>query len=89
VPSSLTRQGHESSFFSLFALTDKSASFLGPFIVGLIADLTGNIRLGFVFLLIMLAVPVPILLGVRMEDGRREAREWARGREIEGRGVDE
>jgi UMF1 family MFS transporter len=69
-------QGHESTFFSLFSLTDKSASFLGPAIVGVIADFTGNIRLGFVFLLIMLAVPVPVLLRVRTRRGKEEATEW-------------
>lgn len=73
----LTDQGHESSFFSLFALTDKSASFLGPFVVGLIADLTGNIRLGFLFLLVMLLIPVPVLLRVDIVAGQEEARVWS------------
>ena len=70
-------QNHESSFFSLFALTDKSASFVGPAIVGLISDMTGNIRNGFIFLLIMLAVPVPVLLRVRAKRGKEEAIEWS------------
>lgn len=70
-------QNHESSFFSLFALTDKSASFVGPAIVGLISDMTGNIRNGFIFLLIMLAVPVPVLLRVRAKKGKEEAIEWS------------
>ena len=69
-------QGHESSFFSLFSLTDKSASFLGPFVVGMIADKTGNIRLGFMFLLAMLVLPIPVLLRIDMNRGKREAREW-------------
>lgn len=63
----LTCQGQESSYFSLFALTDKSASFLGPFIVGVIADVTGNIRLGFLFLLVMLLIPVPVLMRLRVK----------------------
>jgi UMF1 family MFS transporter len=70
-------KNHESSFFSLFALTDKSASFVGPAIVGLISDMTGNIRNGFIFLLIMLAVPVPVLLMVRAKKGKEEAIEWS------------
>ncbi|ORY33093.1 autophagy-related protein 22-like protein [Naematelia encephala] len=72
--------GHESSFFSLFSLTDKSASFLGPAIVGFIADTTGNIRLGFLFLLVLLAVPIPILLRVRPSEGVEEAKLWAERR---------
>ncbi|TXT09066.1 hypothetical protein VHUM_02540 [Vanrija humicola] len=69
--------GHESTFFSLFSLTDKSASFIGPFIVGIIADVSGNIRLGFLFLTLMLALPVPVLLRVRMHDGVRQAAAWS------------
>ncbi|WVQ93114.1 hypothetical protein IAU59_000178 [Kwoniella sp. CBS 9459] len=69
--------GHESTFFSLFAFTDKSASFIGPAVVGLIADLTGNLRFGFIFLLIMLSVPVPLLLGVSVRKGNEQARLWS------------
>ncbi|CAK9781701.1 MFS general substrate transporter [Cutaneotrichosporon oleaginosum] len=69
--------GHESTFFSLFSLTDKSASFVGPLIVGLIADATGNIRLGFVFLAAMLALPVPVLLRVHVRRGVEEAAAWS------------
>lgn len=69
--------GHESTFFSLFSLTDKSASFIGPFIVGIIADVSGNIRLGFVFLTLMLALPVPVLLRVRMHEGVQQAAAWS------------
>lgn len=70
-------QGHESSFFSLFALTDKSASFIGPFAIGVIADLTGNIRLGFLVLMVLLAAPLPIVLRVHVQRGAEEARVWA------------
>ncbi|GMK55852.1 hypothetical protein CspeluHIS016_0209080 [Cutaneotrichosporon spelunceum] len=69
--------GHESTFFSLFSLTDKSASFVGPLTVGLIADSTGNIRLGFVFLAVMLAIPVPVLMHVRVRRGVEEALAWS------------
>lgn len=71
------RQGHESSFFSLFSLTDKSASFLGPAIVGIIADTTGNIRYGFLFLLFLLAIPVQILIRVQAEAGAEQAKLWS------------
>ncbi|RSH77830.1 Autophagy- protein 22 [Apiotrichum porosum] len=77
--------GHESTFFSLFSLTDKSASFMGPAIVGLIKDATGNIRLGFLFLATMLALPVPVLMRVRMRKGGEEAVAWSAKR----LGVDE
>ncbi|WVR08980.1 hypothetical protein IAU60_006040 [Kwoniella sp. DSM 27419] len=72
--------GQESTYFSLFAFTDKSASFIGPAAVGLIADLTGNLRLGFIFLLIMLSVPLPVLLSVSVRRGNNEARSLAASR---------
>jgi UMF1 family MFS transporter len=45
--------------------------------VGLIADTTGNIRLGFVFLAAMLALPVPVLMHVRVRRGVEEAAAWS------------
>jgi len=72
--------GHESTFFSLFSLTDKSASFFGPMVVGAIKNATGNIRLGFLFLTLMLALPIPVLLRVRMRSGAAEAQGWSERR---------
>ena len=70
----------------MFALTDKSASFVGPAVVGLISDLTGNIRNGFIFLLIMLAVPVPVLLRVRTQKGREQAIKYSMAKTTSNRG---
>ncbi|KAK8843980.1 hypothetical protein IAR55_006772 [Kwoniella newhampshirensis] len=80
VYSELIPPGHESTFFALFSFTDKSASFLGPTVVGLIADLTGNARYGFIFLLLMLTVPIPVLLRVNVRKGTEEARIWTETR---------
>ncbi|KAH9989275.1 hypothetical protein BJV77DRAFT_690832 [Russula vinacea] len=49
-----------------YGLTDKTSSFIGPLIVGLVADLTGNIRYAFLFLVIMLWAS---LLGTRCSLG--------------------
>lgn len=48
--------------------------------VGLISDTTGNIRNGFIFLLVMLAVPVPILLRVKVKQGGEEVIVWSAGK---------
>nr|XP_031858896.1 uncharacterized protein CI109_005715 [Kwoniella shandongensis]KAA5525968.1 hypothetical protein CI109_005715 [Kwoniella shandongensis] len=80
VYSELIPPGHESTFFALFSFTDKSASFLGPTVVGLISDLSGNPRYGFLFLLLMLTVPIPVLLRVSVRRGSEEARSWAERR---------
>ncbi|KAJ9098311.1 hypothetical protein QFC19_006435 [Naganishia cerealis] len=67
--------GQEARFFSLFSITDKSASFLGPAAIALVADWTGEIRYGFAVLAVLMVVPVPILVFlVDVERGRKDAR---------------
>lgn len=80
----LSTQGHNARFFSLFSITDKGASWLGPAAVALIADRTGNIRHGFWFLLIMLILPLPVLLFlVDMDRGKVEAERYSKEHNIE------
>ncbi|KZT30210.1 MFS general substrate transporter [Neolentinus lepideus HHB14362 ss-1] len=62
--------------YGLFSITDKSSSFVGPLVVGVIADLTGNIRYAFFFLVFMIWVAVPILTSVDVERGARDAKEY-------------
>jgi len=45
----LIPRGEAARWYGLFSITDKSSSFLGPLVVGVTADLTGNIR--YVFLI--------------------------------------
>jgi Vacuole effluxer Atg22 like len=54
----------------------QSSSFIGPLVVGLVADLTGNIRYAFLFLVVMLWAAAPVLAGVDVERGRADARAW-------------
>ncbi|KAF7293258.1 Autophagy-related protein [Mycena chlorophos] len=68
--------GEEARWYGLFSITDKSSSFIGPLIVGIIADTTGNIRYSFFFLVFMVWAAVPILLSVNVEQGRKDAREY-------------
>ena len=68
--------------------TKQSSSFIGPLVVGLVADLTGNIRYAFLFLVAMLWVAIPVLAGVDVERGRADARAWSfsedDGHEVDG-----
>jgi MFS transporter, UMF1 family len=48
-------------------------------VVGLIADATGNIRYSFFFLVGMIWMSVPILMGVDVERGREDARGYIYG----------
>ncbi|KAH0835567.1 autophagy-related protein 22-like protein [Lanmaoa asiatica] len=63
--------------YGLFSITDKSSSFVGPLIVGLIADSTGNIRYAFFFLVFMVWLAVPVLLSVDVERGRVDAQTYS------------
>ena len=58
-------------------MAQQSSSFIGPLVVGLVADLTGNIRYAFIFLLAMLWAALPVLAGVDVERGRADARAWS------------
>ncbi|KAI0072609.1 autophagy-type protein 22 [Panus rudis PR-1116 ss-1] len=74
--SELIPPGEEARWYGLFSITDKSSSFVGPLVVGLIADTTGNIRYAFFFLVFMVWSAVPILLNIDVERGRKDAREY-------------
>ncbi|OCH90365.1 autophagy-type protein 22 [Obba rivulosa] len=69
--------GEEARWYGLYSITDKSSSFVGPLIVGLIADTTGNIRYAFFFLVVMVWLAVPLLAKVDVEQGRKDAKQYA------------
>ena len=65
--------GHEAAFFALFAITDKGSSAIGPAIVGAIIDATGSGRPAFGFLLVLIALPVPLIWMVDARQGQKDA----------------
>lgn len=71
--SMLIPRGKEAVFFSLFSVTDKGSSVLGPLLVGLIVDKTHNLRHAFYLLLVLLITPIGLFLMIDMERGRKEA----------------
>lgn len=54
----------------------QSSSFIGPLVVGIISDLTGNIRYAFFFLVFMIWLAVPVLMNVDVDRGRKDAQEY-------------
>jgi len=71
-------RGEEARWFGLYSITDKSSSFLGPLIVGLISDATGNMRYAFFFLIGMMLAPLPILIwALDVPKGREDAEQYA------------
>ncbi|KAF9883246.1 Autophagy protein 22 [Aspergillus nanangensis] len=64
--------GHEAAFYALYAATDKGSSFIGPAIVGMLIDATGQVRSGFFFIAVLIVLPIPLVWMVNAEKGRRE-----------------
>lgn len=54
-------KGKENVFFSIFSLTDKTSSVIGPFVIGLIVNLFHELRGAFWVLAILLIISLPIL----------------------------
>lgn len=74
--------GFEAAFYALYAITDKGSSIFGPAIVGAITQRYGEIRPAFVFLAILIFIPLPLMMLVDVDRGKRDAAEL--GRELEG-----
>ena len=70
--------GSEAAFYALYAITDKGSSVFGPAIVGAITDRYGEIRPAFLFLAILIAIPLPLMAMVDVERGKRDGAEMAR-----------
>ncbi|KAJ5312901.1 hypothetical protein PENANT_c049G10144 [Penicillium antarcticum] len=74
--------GYEAAFYALYAITDKGSSIFGPAIVGAITDRYGEIRPAFAFLAVLIIVPLPLMLLVDIDRGKRDAK--ALGAELDG-----
>lgn len=75
--------GSEAAFYALYAITDKGSSVFGPAIVGVITDRYGEIRPAFVFLAVLVFIPLPLMLLVDVDRGKRDGAEMAK--ELEGK----
>ncbi|KAJ5153634.1 Major facilitator superfamily domain general substrate transporter [Penicillium coprophilum] len=64
--------GSEAAFYALYAATDKGSSFIGPAIVGVLVDATGQVRSGFFFIAVLILLPIPLVWMVNADKGRRE-----------------
>ncbi|PYI06685.1 MFS transporter family protein [Aspergillus sclerotiicarbonarius CBS 121057] len=82
--------GSEAAFYALYAATDKGSSFIGPAIVGVLIDATGQVRSGFFFIAVLIVLPIPLVWMVNAEKGRAEgvavAENMAKDRDGEGEG---
>ncbi|KAL8873266.1 MAG: hypothetical protein Q9174_001235 [Haloplaca sp. 1 TL-2023] len=69
--------GSEAAFYALYAITDKGSSIFGPAIVGAITDRYGNIRPAFVFLAVLIIVPLPLMMMVDVDRGKKDGESMA------------
>ncbi|GBB90897.1 hypothetical protein RclHR1_00180035 [Rhizophagus clarus] len=76
--STLIPTGHENEFFSLYLITAKGSSWLGPLVTGAIADATHDTRNGFWFLAFSLLFPFLIFFTIDAEKGVNDAKDFAR-----------
>jgi len=70
---SLLPPGRETEFFALYEITDKGSAWIGPLVIGIIADHTHNKRYAFWFLLGMLFIPILVLLTTDIVEGKKDA----------------
>ncbi|EME81991.1 uncharacterized protein MYCFIDRAFT_56482 [Pseudocercospora fijiensis CIRAD86] len=66
--------GSEAAFYALYAITDKGSSAVGPAVVGMIVDTVGTIRPAFVFLAVLIALPIPLVYIIDVRKGAEEAK---------------
>jgi UMF1 family MFS transporter len=69
--------GSEAAFYALYAITDKGSSAVGPAVVGRIVDATGTIRPAFIFLAVLIALPMPMIWMVDVDRGQADAMRMA------------
>ncbi|KAJ3037953.1 Autophagy protein 22 [Rhizophlyctis rosea] len=82
--SELCPKGMEGRFFSLYAITENGAAWMGPLIVAAIGDSTGNRRYAFIFIFCLLFFPIFIFRTIDVEKGKEEVNIWLRRQGADG-----
>lgn len=66
--------GHEAGYFSLYEITDKGSSWLGPLVTSIVVWTTGSIRYSLIYLIIVMIVPSILLqFWVDFDLGKKQA----------------
>jgi len=72
VVSNLIPQNEESEIFSLYEITDKGSSWLGPLLVGILNQ-AGNMRYALLYGIWAFGITIPIIWTVDLKEGRFQA----------------
>jgi UMF1 family MFS transporter len=70
-------KARSAEFFGFFSVSAKFAGIVGPFLFGLVGELTGTSRLSIVSLVVFFVVGGALLLVVDEQEGMRRAQEEA------------
>ncbi|SFD99766.1 MFS transporter, UMF1 family [Lentibacillus persicus] len=68
----------KAEFFGFYGISSKFAAVFGPFLFGIVGQLTGSSRLGIISLLIFFIAGVVLLRFVNIEKGVEQAKEFAK-----------
>lgn len=74
--SDLIPPAKSAQFFALYSVTDKSSSFLGPLLVAIVTNETGEIRYAFWVILALMVVSLPVLAKVDVKRGSADAERY-------------
>jgi UMF1 family MFS transporter len=64
----LVPKGMHNEFFGFFALSGKLTAFIGPFVLGLLTQISGSQRVGVTIVVVLFVVGLVLLQGVATED---------------------
>jgi UMF1 family MFS transporter len=70
----LIPKGREAAFFSLYEVSERGTSWMGPFVFGFIVASTGSYRQAILSLIVFLLAGMLILILTNINEGVREAR---------------
>ena len=71
----LMPKSKSAEFYGFFSVSEKFNTVIGPFIMALVTDLTGNSRWGIVSLVVFFIAGIIMLRGVNIERGIKQAKE--------------
>jgi UMF1 family MFS transporter len=64
----LVPKGMHNEFFGFFALSGKLTAFIGPFVLGLLTQMSGSQRVGVTIVVVLFVIGLVLLQGVAVED---------------------
>lgn len=66
-------KGHEAEYYSIYEISDKGTSWLGPLFFGLALQFTGNYRISILSLILFFIVGLAVLSTVNVKEAAKEA----------------